>query len=454
LIGAILEEEKKSGPTFLKIPDLNEVLVGELAERGDWVVGEVQTTGSWPVVAQKVSYRGEIVWILPVVRNHFPAVAMKVRDGLDRDGCARLLMRFLSTLSWVEGEGYLVDGFGGGSRPIPMGREKTVGLIIRDEFDLSYFPEPTDEKALLALALMREGRGLNHPGYAFLSFYRVLEIAFPDGQNRGRWMRDRVDTITDHRAREVVAALRASGISDVGVHLRDSGRRAMAHAREEPIIDPDDPSDARRLWSELPLMLALARTAIEEVLGIETSHTVWKNHLHELAGFKQTFGPDIVEHLVRGDQITDGRPVSIPNIKVQLRGRQPYPPLSNLIPIEIGQNGTALFVHFGSEDQSVEIRFRLDFVKERLEFDMFNDVAVSDVGTPEAAETVAEVKRFLNEYFSNGQLHIYDAETGALISRKDAFLPVNMFSDRKAADAEIALWKREAARRREKCETT
>jgi hypothetical protein len=33
---------------------------------------------------------------------------------------------------------------------------------------------------------MREGRGLNHPGYAFLSFYRVLEVALPNGQTARR----------------------------------------------------------------------------------------------------------------------------------------------------------------------------------------------------------------------------------------------------------------------------
>jgi hypothetical protein len=31
---------------------------------------------------------------------------------------------------------------------------------------------------------MREGRGLNHVGYAFLSFYRVLETAFPNDAKR------------------------------------------------------------------------------------------------------------------------------------------------------------------------------------------------------------------------------------------------------------------------------
>src|SRR5271168_522750 len=70
----------------------------------------------------------------------------------------------------------------GGSLPRPMGREKKMGFSISDEFDLSYFREPTDQPALLALALMREGRGLNHPAYAFLSFYRVVEVAFPDGR--------------------------------------------------------------------------------------------------------------------------------------------------------------------------------------------------------------------------------------------------------------------------------
>lgn len=44
-------------------------------------------------------------------------------------------MRFLSTLAWVEEDGFLVDGFGGGSLPVPNG-EKTLGLIIRDEVDL------------------------------------------------------------------------------------------------------------------------------------------------------------------------------------------------------------------------------------------------------------------------------------------------------------------------------
>ena len=65
-----------------------------------------------------------------------------------------------------------MDGIGGGSLPNPMGREKQFGLSVCEQFELDYFPEVTDPKAQLALGLMREGRGLNHPAYA-----KVMEQA-------------------------------------------------------------------------------------------------------------------------------------------------------------------------------------------------------------------------------------------------------------------------------------
>jgi hypothetical protein len=383
------------------------------------------------------------------MKNYYPAVATKVPPGKTRSECERLLMRFLSNLAWVEEKGFLVDGIGGGSVPAPMGREKTSGFVICEEFDLSYFPEPTEEKALLAMALMREGRGLNHPGYAFLSFYRVLEVAFPNGKERGEWISSRVEAISDHRGKEALAKLRGDGIADVGAHLRDSGRRAIAHAKEEPIIDPDDPLDSRRLWSELPIMTALAQIAIEEVFGVETTHTVWKKHLYELAGFKAILGNDISEQLFRGEKITDRKNINIPLINIELRGRDPYPPLSNLVTNKIEQDHNSLYLRFESQDGIVAIRFELNFAEERLLFNILSDLIFSDTGSSEDAENIVELKRFSKEYFSNGQLQIINTETRAIISRKDAFIPVNMFLDSKTADAEIAHWRQLAVERRE-----
>lgn len=283
---------------------------------------------------------------------------------------------------------------------------------------------------------------MNHPAYAFLSFYRVLEVAFPDGRQRGRWIGERLPTLFNYRTKEAFEGLAKHGIEDVPKHLLNSGRHAIAHAKGgRPVVDPDDPTEYRRLRAELPIIEALARSAIEDVLGVETRHTVWEKHLYELAGFRELFGPELVRQLVNEQTIESGRMVNIPRIDVRLRRREPYAPLANLAPLELGQDGSRVFLRFGSDDAAVRFDVTLDFANERLLFDLFSDVAVVDTGTAEAAERVAEFRRFAMEYFGNGQLHLYNAETGSLISRKDAFIPTNMFLDHKLAQAEIAKWR-------------
>ena len=159
--------------------------------------------------------------------------------------CSRV--QFLSALSWIENGGVLVEHFTGGPYPNPMGRQQNFGFSIQEGFDLSYLPEPPDEKAQLALALMREGRALNHPAYAFLSFYRALEVALGGGgKTRSKWMTAHINQIHDPHAKEVIAKLTTQGI-DIGQHLYESGRCAIAHASRKPIINPDDPAEARRL---------------------------------------------------------------------------------------------------------------------------------------------------------------------------------------------------------------
>lgn len=253
----------------LKIPTVNDVIVGELAELGEWVLANVQTGTTWPVNSQGVSFRGEMIWIMPIMTDRFPAVAMKVPSTKTRAQCERLLLQFLSTLSWVQETGYLVDGVGGGSLPNPMGRKEVGGYSICEEFDLSYLPEPTDERAMLALGLMREGRGLNHPGYSFLSLYRILELALGRGwQRQVAWINTQVaHGLTRYDVKSALEGIRKQGVTDIGAHLYASGRCAMAHASGDPVIDPDDPADARRMWSERPIMLALS-IALALAIGV------------------------------------------------------------------------------------------------------------------------------------------------------------------------------------------
>src|SRR5437868_8390142 len=107
-------------------------------------------------------------------------------------------------------------GCTGGSLPQPLGRREHAGVgSIMSDFDFSYCPEPENEKALLAMALMREGRSLSHSGYAFLSYYRVLEAALPDGRKRGEWIDRKIPTLTGYFAKPAVEKLLADGIADV-----------------------------------------------------------------------------------------------------------------------------------------------------------------------------------------------------------------------------------------------
>jgi len=196
-------------------------------------------------------------------------------------------------------------------------------------------------------------------------------------------------------------------------------------------------------------MVALATLAIEQVFGVETSMTVYRKHLYELAGFKAIVGEDVATKLARNEVLAEDLTFNIPWINVRLRGHAPFGPLENLRPTGAGRDGSVVFMQFQSDDGNLQFRFGLDFANERLEFDMFRDIAMQDSGTADGALAVIECKRFLNEYFGNGQLEIYDAETGALLSRKDAYLPVNMMFNHKAAEAELEHWRQVVEERRQ-----
>ena len=361
-----------------EIPELRDVLTGDLKEHGRWLVASINTSMSWTLAAQKVLYREMELWVLPVTKEHYPGVALNRPVSMARDAAERLLMQFCSSLAWIENGGVLVEHMTENRWVMPMGRQQRFGYSVQRDFDFSYLPEPEQEKGRLALAIMREGRALNHPAYAFLSFYRVLEVAFTDGRARGAWMTEQIDHILDPRAREVIARLRSDGVVDIGVHLQTSGRQAIAHARHEPIINPDDPAHHRRLSQELPLIEALAVRAIDGPLGIETRSTVWQKHLYELAGFKRFLGPDVVATLAKGEALSSDAKIDLPMISVELRRRAPYGALTALEPVEFGQEGSILHLRTRSKDQCVWFQVHLDFANERLCFDAFNDLNACD----------------------------------------------------------------------------
>ena len=178
---------------------------------GYWHVASLSTDSFWPTQAQKQSWHGVDIWIMPLTREFCPAVAMRGNYGNREE--QKLLMRFISMLSWVEETGFALEGGGlsGGNLPRPMGRPRGRMVLKRGAFDLSFFPEVSDERAMRALGLMREGRSLNHVGYAFLSYFKILETAFSEQPKRDAWRTAAISNLDGLGVMEALALLRARG---------------------------------------------------------------------------------------------------------------------------------------------------------------------------------------------------------------------------------------------------
>ena len=244
---------------LFEIPNSKDILKDQLAAIGNWTVAVVTSARDWPVTLQDFTYNGMRVWVLPVMKDRAPALAMNRPQGFAREDAERLLMRVASAISWVHGGGILIEHFSGGSRCFLTERRQRDVVAIRKDFDLSYLPEPTDKKAQLALALMRGAR--DQPRSLRLPIVlQGLAVSLSNGKARTKWISDHIEKVRGIPAKQAVAELKASGVADIGEHLAKSGRHAIAHAARDPIINPDDPADLRRLHGETPNHYVAGRT--------------------------------------------------------------------------------------------------------------------------------------------------------------------------------------------------
>lgn len=426
---------------------------GEIADEqrrfGQWSVAYVSPSIPWPVRVQKVTYLENDFWIIPITNDAYPAVAVR-KENASNEEHRELISRFLSVLSWVEGKGVLIDAFGGGNRFIPSFlKERDRRSALCDSLRLSYLPEISDSKGMLALALMREGRGLQHPAYSFLSFWRVLEAAI--GQNKIKdWIRTAVDRISNNRAVKALEEIKAKGITDVAGHLYSSGRCAIAHASSDVIVDPDKPEDTRRLYQEGPLVETLAALAIEEKLGIKTSQTIFREHLYELAGFKKLLGVEFVQKITEPKKLPIDTEVNFPILDIGVSGRR-FASFKCLELSDIRVDEGRVMLDLKESASQLHVLFTLNFDVERLEFEICNGLfAPVDDETPEYADMQADIQEFAKWYYSNGCLEIFDSGTGELIARKDEFMPVNVIVNPEGFDHKIEEFRSEARKRREK----
>ena len=255
----------------------------KLQSRRGWFCAAVASSVPWPKKDVWIQYGGDD-FILRGTENEAEPTAPSIsvpKGTLSVEEVLAKVYRLSSVLGWFLG-GYVdVVSHIHGSHPITFGAQmrqavSTVGRFGNKAFNCNHMPIIEDENVRIALAFWREGERLTgvHDSYAFLSYFKVIESQFQNSNARVAWFNHNIDLVGGDAA-DRVTELRASG-ADVGVHLYNSGRCAVAHASlGRDIVDPDIPGDRQRIALDLMLMRELARRFIALNLEVPTAQSTY-----------------------------------------------------------------------------------------------------------------------------------------------------------------------------------
>lgn len=414
-------------------------------QHGEWTVASLQQSIGWTQKPITINYAGRTFLLLPEDDLYLPALATKGEHAV----CRQAILEFTSALAWSSGGSVAIESWMGGSQIYRTSKRPVVGQVTAQFFHVDYLPYPADPTQRLALALFHEGSTLIHVhvAYSFLSFYKIVNlVSGPQGVAQTGWINARVPAMNHHRSKERLAALQAAG-EDIGKYLYQSCRCAIAHAGDprNPVIDPHNLDDERRLRSDLPLVITLAEIAIEE-MGIETSQSVYREHRYELSGFEKFFTPEFVQQLKAGETPNSGE-INLPQrISLRIWGHAKYPPLEDMIPVSIEGGDGVIAIKCMLKEHGYYVYVVLDFPNYRLHAEVRGEEGLKDDGSAEFVETTLEIERFFWDWNGNGCLEVW-ADGTECIGRCDAFLPVNVIMDYKAQEERVSALKAEIDKR-------
>lgn len=241
-----------------------------------WLNCEIATEAPWPSGCKEVAFGAHKLFLMPLTRDNSASVHIELQGRCDIEGVT-VINRFLSVLSWKDDAPAInYGGFSGSITPQPMQRSRVpLGYHPIDCFP-DKISEITGKKARLAVALYREAKSLdNGVPYQFLSYFKILNIFWSDKKINGKnqlveGLRCALYELPNNEYVNRVSELEQQH-GDVARYLYESGRCAVAHAFSDPIVDPDDVADVKRLSEDLLLLNGLAVHLIKAKFGGEQS---------------------------------------------------------------------------------------------------------------------------------------------------------------------------------------
>ena len=213
-------------------------------------------------------WRGTPVRWINQTDQRFASLTIPCDEPDDTASGYRVGMEFLASLSFVSNQSARVVTWIGvwpaGGTALAQTKRKpgSVGLSA----DVSDLAERGGHKRNLGMAFFREGMSSGSVYYSFLSFWKVIQLAFnEDGDAIKRWVEESVRSIQDRNVQLRVKEIMETE-NGIGTYLWNSCRCAIAHASKNPVVDPDNLEDQYRIQGDLPIASKLARLALDSGL--------------------------------------------------------------------------------------------------------------------------------------------------------------------------------------------
>lgn len=433
----ILREMKKvkqdvSQSTYVPI-HLGKEAIAFSKETGLWLLANVDQSIGWPQKKVMVIYQSRKVLLLPASKTVHAAAAVITKAHTLKEGKI-FLMQFLSALAYAEqGKIDIVQWTNSSTQGaltkhlrLPLAKQRGMTSLF---FRPTELPNPGDPKARQALAFFREGLSLNHAGYSFLSYYKIINMKYPDGSKQKKWIRQNIPALENlHHLKTRMNDLKQKH-SDPAAYIYHECRCAVAHASmEETTFDPESIEDEIRFYEMRPIAHALAKLIIEKEFGVKAKFTILGEHLYELEGFHSLIGEKISAQLKVG-QTLPFSDIHL-NTKISLRvwNKRKFRAFENLTPTVVNNANGVVILNL-TRDGRVFIPLALDFPNERLLFEPMTGSAFSDDGSKNAASQFADAYRFYGEMIANGVLEVWDATNNKVLGRLLEYLPVNIMPE-------------------------
>jgi hypothetical protein len=312
----------------------------------------------------------------------------------------------------------------GGSHPFHVGKGG-LATYINPRFKIEYLPEVRDPRIQLALALYREALSVNSVTYKILGFFKVLNIKNAHGADQIKWIDEALPSIKEFYAIKRIEVLRSKAES-IGQYLYASCRCAVAHAFSEPVVDPENPDDTKRLAEDLPLIKALAEHLIESEFGIKSYSTFRAEHLYQLEGFRELLGAKLVEDIKSGRRLPISEVPIFPPITLRVSGTQEMKTFENMSSTVVEVTDGTVILQCVTSNGYVELLIGLDVGKEYLVFDPFKSIGYRDDASDDCILSQIDVIALMRGLILNGVLEVWDAVRNRQLGRTDPYVGVNI----------------------------